>query len=134
MPSLNKVMLIGNLGQDPEIGYTQSGDAVCNFTLATTDKWTSKSGDPQERTEWHKCKVFGRTADLMMEYCKAGTLLYVEGALETRSWEDQESGEKKSRWELINIKYLEQPFGIGSTRGISHQSDAAGVNTILNSI
>ena len=53
MPSLNKVMLIGNLGQDPDIGYTQGGDAVCNFTLATTDKWTSKSGDPQARTDWH---------------------------------------------------------------------------------
>ena len=104
MPSLNKVMLIGNLGQDPEIGYTQSGDAVCNFSVATTDKWTSKSGDPQERTEWHKCKVFGRTADLMMEYCKAGTLLYVEGALETRSWEDQETGEKKYKTEIKAFK------------------------------
>ena len=82
MASLNKVMLIGNLGKDPEINYTQSGEPVMNFSVATTDKWTSKSGDPMEKTEWHDCFIFGRTADLMMEYCKAGTLLYVEGSLQ----------------------------------------------------
>ena len=104
MPSLNKVMLIGNLGQDPEINYTQGGDAVCNFTIATTDKWTNKNGDPQERTEWHDCAIFGRTADLMMEYTKVGTLLYVEGAIQTRSWDDPKSGEKKYRTEIKAFK------------------------------
>jgi len=105
MPSLNKVMLIGNLGRDPEIRYTEgSGDSVCNFSVATTDKWTNKNGDAQERTEWHDCVVFGKTADLMMEYTKAGTLLYVEGALQTRSWEDRETGEKKYKTEIKAFK------------------------------
>ena len=103
MPSLNKVMLIGNLGQDPEINYTQGGDAVCNFTIATTDKWTNKNGAAQERTEWHDCAIFGRTADLMMEYCQAGTMVYVEGALQTRSWDDAE-GNKKYKTEIKCFK------------------------------
>ena len=104
MPSLNKVMLIGNLGRDPETNNTQGGDSVCNFSVATTDKWTNKNGDAQERTEWHDCVVFGKTADLMMEYCKAGTLLYVEGALQTRSYEDRETGEKKYKTEIKAFK------------------------------
>ena len=97
-------MLIGNLGQDPEINYTQGGDAVCNFTIATTDKWTNKNGDAQERTESHDCANLGRTADLMMEYTKVGTLLYVEGAIQTRSWDDPNSGEKKYRTEIKAFK------------------------------
>jgi single-strand DNA-binding protein len=103
MASLNKVMLIGNLGKDPEINYTQSGEPVMNFSVATTDKWTSKSGDPMEKTEWHDCVIFGRTADLMMEYCKVGTMLYVEGALQHRSWEDTE-GNKKYKTEVKCFK------------------------------
>jgi|TARA_R100000501_G_C2554129_1_gene67505 single-strand DNA-binding protein len=116
MASLNKVMLIGNLGKDPEIRYTQqTGTSVCNFSVATTDKWTDKQGERHEKTEWHDCHVFDRTADLMMEYCKAGTLVYIEGSLQTRDWEDPISHEKKYRTEvkakhvswLHNTKQLE---------------------------
>ena len=108
MASLNKVMLIGNLGRDPEIRYTEgSGDPVCNFSVATTDKWKSKSGDPMEKTEWHDCVVFGRTADLMMEYCQAGTMVYVEGALQTRSWDDAEGNKKyKTEIKVFKINWL----------------------------
>ena len=84
MASLNKVMLIGNLGRDPEIRYTQGGDSVCNFSVATTDKWKTKSGDPMEKTEWHDCVGFGKTADLMMEYSQAGTMVYIDGALQNQ--------------------------------------------------
>ena len=90
MGSLNKVMLIGNLGRDPEIRYTQAGSAVANFSLATTDRWTDRQGQRQERTEWHDIVAFDRLADLAQNYLKKGKSVYIEGRLQTRSWEDKE--------------------------------------------
>lgn len=88
MGSLNKVQLIGNLGADPEMKYLPSGSAVVNLSLATTDKWKDKqTGEPVERTEWHRISFFGRAAEVIAEYCSKGSALYVEGSLQTRKYE-----------------------------------------------
>lgn len=84
---MQKVIIIGRLGADPEVKYLQDGTAVANFTVATSERWKSKSGEKQERTEWHKLVVFGRLAEVCSEYLKKGSLVYFEGKLQTRSWE-----------------------------------------------
>ncbi|MCZ6472545.1 MAG: single-stranded DNA-binding protein [SAR324 cluster bacterium] len=89
--NLNKVMLIGRLGRDPEIRYTNSGSAVANFSLATTDTWKDKGGQKQERTEWHNIVAWGRLADFSQNYLKKGKLIYVEGRLQTRDWVDNQN-------------------------------------------
>ena len=94
MASVNKVILIGNLGKDPEVRYTQSGDAVCNFSIATTEKWKDKSGEKQEKTEWHNIVFFGRTAEVCGEYLKKGSPCYVEGRLQTRKWTDKDGNDR----------------------------------------
>ena len=96
MGSLNKVMLIGNLGRDPEIRYTNSGSSVANYSIATTDRWTDRQGQKQERTEWHDIVAFDRLADLSQNYLRKGSNVFIEGRLQTRSWEDNE-GQKKQR-------------------------------------
>jgi len=99
MASVNKVILIGNLGQDPELKYTPSGVPVCSFSLATTEKWSDKDGNKVEKTEWHKIKVWRKQAEIAAEYLKKGSPIYVEGRLETRSWE--QDGQKKYMTEII---------------------------------
>ncbi len=94
---LNKVMLIGNLGADPEIRYTAGGAAVANVRLATADTWRDKdSGETQERTEWHRVVFFGRLAEIVEQYVKKGSQIYIEGRLRTRKWQDKEGNEKFS--------------------------------------
>ena len=94
---LNKVMLIGNLGADPEIRYTAGGAAVANVRLATADSWRDKdSGETQERTEWHRVVFFGRLAEIVEQYVKKGSQIYIEGRLQTRKWQDKEGNEKSS--------------------------------------
>ena len=94
---LNKVMLIGNLGADPEIRYTAGGAAVANVRLATADSWRDKdSGETQERTEWHRVVFFGRLAEIVEQYVKKGSQIYIEGRLQTRKWQDKEGNEKFS--------------------------------------
>jgi len=107
MASVNKVILIGNLGQDPEVRFTQSGSAVANLRLATTDQYTDRDGQRQERTEWHRVVAFGKTAELCKEYLSKGRQIYVEGSLQTRSWEDK-SGQKRYTTEVVAsaIKFL----------------------------
>ncbi len=100
MANLNKAMLIGRLGQDPEIRYTQSGSAVANVTIATNDYWTDKQGEKQERTEWHSLVLWGKLADLAQSYLKKGSQIYVEGRLQTRDWEDQQ-GQKHYKTEVV---------------------------------
>jgi len=101
MASVNKVILVGNLGRDPELRYTQGGQAVANFTLATTDRFTSKDGgERQERTEWHRIVAWGRTAELCAQYLSKGRSVYVEGRLQTREWEDKE-GQKRRTTEIV---------------------------------
>ena len=101
MASLNKVILIGNLGADPETRYTTSGDAVCNIRLATTDTWRDKaSGEQRESTEWHRVVFYRRLAEIAGQYLKKGSQVYVEGRLRTRKWTDQ-SGQEKYSTEII---------------------------------
>ncbi|MBB5018502.1 single-strand DNA-binding protein [Chitinivorax tropicus] len=94
MASLNKVMLIGNLGRDPEVRYMPNGDAVANLAIATTDTWKDKNGDKQERTEWHRVVMYGRQAEIAGEYLKKGRPVYIEGRLQTRKWQDQQGNER----------------------------------------
>ena len=98
---VNKVILLGNLGKDPEVKYTQSGMAVARFSLATTDRAKDKDGNWQDKTEWHNLVAFGRTAEVAGEYLKKGRTIYIEGALRTSSWDDKESGQKKYKTEVI---------------------------------
>src|SRR5215471_17249947 len=96
MASVNKVILVGNLGRDPETRYTTSGDAVTNIRLATTDTWKDKNGEKQEKTEWHTVVFFGRQAEIAGEYLKKGKQVYVEGRLQTRKWQDKEGQDRYS--------------------------------------
>lgn len=95
MSALNKVQVIGNVGQDPEIRYMPSGSAVANLTIATSEKWKDKnSGEQKEETEWHKIAVFGKLAEIIGEYVRKGSKIYIEGKLKTRKWTDQQGQEK----------------------------------------
>lgn len=98
---LNKVLLIGNLGRDPEVRSLPSGQPVANFTLATTRKWKDKNGQKQEQTEWHRIVCFGRQAEVAGQYLTKGKQIYVEGRIQTKSWEDRQSGEKKYSTEIV---------------------------------
>src|SRR5436190_12558354 len=99
--SVNKVILVGNLGKDPEIKYTPSGVPVAKFSLATNEKYKDKSGEWQERTEWHSVIAWQHLAEIVGEYVKKGSKVYIEGRLQTSSWEDKQSGEKKYRTEIV---------------------------------
>ena len=96
MASVNKVILIGNLGRDPETRYTTGGDAVTNLRIATTESWKDKAGEKQEKTEWHTVVLFGRQAEIAGEYLKKGRPVYIEGRLQTRKYTDKEGVEKYS--------------------------------------
>lgn len=100
MASLNKVMLIGNLGKDPEVRFTGGGQAVANFPIATTEKWKNKEGTWEEKTEWHNIVVWGKLAELCREYLHKGRSAYIEGRLQTRSWQDKD-GNKRYTTEVI---------------------------------
>ena len=104
--TLNKVLLIGRLGQDPEMRTTQNGQAVASFSIATNESWRNKEGEQQERTDWHNCVAFGATAEKYIgPYVKKGTLVSIEGTLQTRSWEDKD-GNKRYTTEVVA-----NPFG-----------------------
>ncbi|MDV6343765.1 single-stranded DNA-binding protein [Nitrosomonas sp. Is37] len=94
MASVNKVILIGNLGRDPEVRYMPSGDAMANLNIATTDTWKDKGGEKQERTEWHRVVMFGKQAEIAGEYLKKGSQVYIEGRLQTRKWMDKSNIER----------------------------------------
>ncbi len=96
MASVNKVILLGNLGRDPETRYTTGGDAVTNLNIATSEQWKDKSGEKQERTEWHRVVLFGRQAEVAGEYLKKGRSVYIEGRLQTRKYTDKDGVEKYS--------------------------------------
>jgi len=98
--SVNKVILIGRLGQNPEVRYTPAGAAVANFSIATNENWTDKSGNKQEKTEWHKIVVWNKTAELCQQYLSKGREVYIEGRLQTRQWDDKE-GKKNYTTEIV---------------------------------
>ena len=118
MASVNKVILIGNLGRDPELRYTQSGQAVANFTLATTERFSNREGERQERTEWHRIVAWGRTAELCAQYLAKGRSVYIEGRLQTREWEDKE-GQKRRTTEITaqSVQFLGGRGGVGGPAG-----------------
>jgi single-strand DNA-binding protein len=99
--SVNKVILVGNVGKDPEVKYTPSGTPVAKFSLATNEKYKDRSDEWQERTEWHNIVAWQRLAEIVGEYVKKGAKLYIEGKLQTSSWDDRESGTKKYRTEIV---------------------------------
>jgi single-strand DNA-binding protein len=107
MAGVNKVLLIGNLGKDPELRYTPGGQPVASFPIATTERWADKSGQRQERTEWHNIVVWGKLAELCNQYLKKGRSAYVEGRITTRSWDDRD-GNKKYKTEIVatQIQFL----------------------------
>ena len=125
--TLNKVLLIGRLGQDPEIRHTQDGRAVATFSIATNEGWRDKEGNQQERTDWHNCVAFGSTAEKYIgPYVKKGTLVSIEGTLQTRSWEDKD-GNKRYTTEVVA-----NPFGgvqiLNSGDGGGNYDSSAGMD------
>jgi single-strand DNA-binding protein len=127
MASVNKVILVGNLGRDPELRYTQSGQAVANFSLATTDRFSSRDGDRQERTEWHRIVTWGKTAENCAQYLAKGRSVYVEGRLQTNEWEDKE-GQKRRTTEIVaqTVQFLGGSGQGGAPQGGAPQGGAGG--------
>ena len=127
MASLNKVMLIGNLGKDPEVRYTTSGQAVASFNLATSEKFKNKSGDWEERTEWHRVTLWGKLAEIAGEYLAKGKTIYIEGRLQTRKWTDRDGNDKYTT-EIVGDKMqmLSGKGEGGSSSGGGARRPAAG--------
>jgi len=125
--SVNKVILVGRLGQAPEVRYTPSGSAVANFSVATNESWTDKSGQKQERTEWHRVVVWGKLAELCKQYLAKGRQVYLEGKLQTRQWQDKE-GQTKYTTEVMasTIQFLGATAGAGASSDNYNQAPASG--------
>jgi single-strand DNA-binding protein len=125
---LNKVFLIGNLGRDPEIRSTQSGQPVANFSLATNRRWTDRNGQRQEQTEWHNVVCFGRQAEIAGQYLQKGRQIFVEGRIQTRSWDDRQTGEKRYKTEILcdNFQMLGQRGDHDAGGGTAYPAPAAG--------
>jgi single-strand DNA-binding protein len=119
---LNKVMLIGHLGNDPERRETASGQTVVNFTVATSESFKDSTGNIQERTEWHRIVVWGRLADICSQYLKKGRQVYIEGRIQTRSWDDSKTGEKKYTTEIVCSEMQMLGAGRDSGGGMGEQS------------
>ena len=119
-------MVIGNLGSDPELRYTQSGQPVANFNIATNERWTDKSGAQQERTEWHKIVVWGKQAENCEKYLSKGRQVYVEGRIQTRDWEDKD-GNKRYTTEIVaqTVQFLSGGAGAGSGGGSSYEGPSS---------
>jgi single-strand DNA-binding protein len=124
---VNKVILIGNLGRDPEVRYTPGGQAVANFTVATNEAWTDKQGQKQERTEWHKIVVWGKLAELCGEYLSKGRQAYIEGRLQTREWTNKE-GAKQYTTEVVanQVLFLSSGGERGQGRGAGGRGGGGG--------
>lgn len=127
MASVNKVILVGNLGRDPEVRYMPNGEAVCNFSIATTDSWKDKSGAKQERTEWHNIVMYRKLAEIAGEYLKKGRPVYVEGRLQTRKWQTKE-GQDRYTTEIIadQMQMLGGRDGAGSNASYDGGMDQGG--------
>ncbi len=126
MASVNKVILLGNLGRDPETRYTTGGDAVTNLRIATTEQWKDKNGEKQERTEWHTVVLFGRQAEIAGEYLKKGRSVYIEGRLQTRKYTDKEGQEKYSTEVVADRMQLLGSGREGSGAGGGDEFSSAG--------
>ncbi|WP_317420181.1 MULTISPECIES: single-stranded DNA-binding protein SSB1 [unclassified Morganella (in: enterobacteria)] len=123
---VNKVILIGNLGQDPEVRYMPNGGAVTNITLATSESWRDKqTGEMKEKTEWHRVVIFGKLAEIAGEYLKKGSQVYIEGSLQTRKWQDQSGQERYTTEVVVNIGGSMQMLG-GRSGGGDNASQGGG--------
>ncbi len=124
MAGVNKVILVGNLGRDPELRHTPQGQAVANFTMATSENWMGRDGQKQERTEWHRVVVWGKLAELCGKYLAKGRKAYIEGKLQTRSWDNKE-GQKQYTTEIVaNVVQFLDSAGAGA--GASRSNDGFG--------
>jgi single-strand DNA-binding protein len=125
MASVNKVILLGNLGRDPEVRFTQGGTPVANFTMATTERWNDPSGEKKEKTEWHRIVVWGKQAEIAGEYLKKGRPVFVEGSLQTREWTDRD-GNKRYTTEVRaqRLQLLGRPDDRGGSAGGPPAEDA----------
>ena len=128
MASVNKVILIGNLGADPETRYLPSGDAVTNIRIATTENWKDKSGEKQEHTEWHRIAFFGKLAEIAGEYLKKGSPVYVEGRIRTRKWQDKEGQDRYSTEIVADRMQLLGARG-GGAESMSREPATAGAGS-----
>lgn len=124
---LNKVLLMGNLGRDPEVRFTTGGTSVANFSIATNESWKDKNGQLQEKTEWHRIVVWGKLAELCGEYLKKGRQAFIEGRLQTREWTDKE-GKKNYSTEIVanNVQFIGgRPEGAGAPAGAPAAANGA---------
>jgi single-strand DNA-binding protein len=125
--SVNKAILVGRLGRDPETRYTSGGQAVANFTLATDETFKDRSGERQKRTEWHRVVLWGKLAEITQQYLKKGMLVYVEGRIQTRQWEDKRDGQKRSTTEIVaNVMRMLTSRAEGAAAGASSGGSSPG--------
>jgi single-strand DNA-binding protein len=132
MSSLNKVMLIGRLGQDPEVRYTQSNTAVATLNLATNERYKDGNGEYQDKTEWHRVVAWGRTAEICQQYLTKGSMIYVEGPLQTREWEDKQ-GQKRYTTEVKALQMTMLDSRGSGGGGMSEMPSAPSSNNAQNS-
>ena len=125
--SVNKAILVGRLGRDPETRFTAGGQAVANFTLATDETFKDRSGERQKRTEWHRIVLWGKLAEITQQYLKKGMLVYIEGRIQTRQWEDKRDGQKRSTTEIVaNVMRMLTSRAEGAAAGAAAASAAPG--------
>jgi single-strand DNA-binding protein len=131
MSSLNKAMIIGRLGQDPEVRYTQSNTAVATLNVATTERYKDRNGELQENTEWHRIVAWGRLAEICQQYLKKGSLAYFEGPIQTREWEDKD-GQKRYTTEIkaLNMQMLDTRGGSGGGSKPANQKQQKSAGTV----
>ncbi len=123
--SVNKVILVGRLGRDPETRFTSAGQAVCNFSVATDETYKDRNGERQKRTEWHKIVVWGRQAEIAQQYLKKGSLVYLEGRIQSRQWDDKE-GQKRTSFEIVANNF--RMLGSRADAAAAGSSAAAGAS------
>jgi single-strand DNA-binding protein len=124
--SVNKVILVGRLGRDPETRFTGSGQSVCNFTLATDESYKDRTGERQKRTEWHRIVMWGKLAEIAQQYLKRGTMVYLEGRLQTRQWDDR-SGAKRTTTEIVaNVMKMLSPRGEAAPPAVESAAETTG--------
>jgi single-strand DNA-binding protein len=123
--SVNKVILVGRLGRDPETRFTPNGQAVCNFSLATDESYKDRAGERQKRTEWHRIVLWGKLAELAQQYLKKGSLIYLEGRIQSRQWDDRE-GQKRTSFEIVanTMKFLGARGEAAAAAGASADAEA----------
>lgn len=132
MLGVNKVILVGNVGKDPELKFTPSGQAVCNFSLATSETFKDKAGDKQTKTEWHNIVIWGKIAEIANQYLKKGSQVYLEGKITTRSWDDKD-GNKKYTTEIVVSSFQFLSGTKGKDEGEQQHGQPVGSNTEDNS-